>query len=445
MRARVEGRREREGAAAGSPSSAGAAVGSSGLRIVRLLRRIGGIVTEALGMVGLELRGLVDGTEPSREARRLVVPVLRVGRRQEQHQHEYRQLHPSRVAAHGARVHAAAVAAARGLVPSATGLRVLAVPAMPLPRPGERGNAALVVVLVLLGLGLAVPLVLHFTQKAHDQLPVAVLEEYPPERPFVPGEIYASTLAALMDHELRSGTGWRPNDFVLWGPGVLADNNANRQRGIILAVRESTRVLKDHLTKVSSTEYDPNLVTADSAFRNDETRFMLPSAESRFRDGVAALRRYVEGLRTTPPQSKPIAGRNVELIRLMQTWGDLLGDAHANLFKTREADGSRDRPVAERRLLLSRAGRRPRHPPSGARAAGRVPPGPRRPSDRPDAPQGGDRLARRRGHHEAAHRPRRQSVGAHRQSPAQPRRLHCRRAAEAVLDPGGAREVADAG
>src|SRR5262245_54214160 len=181
---------------------------------------------------------------------------------------------------------------------------------MPPPRDPQRGNAALVVVVVLLALGLAVPLVLHFTQKAHDRLPVAVLAEYPPDRPFVRGEIYASTLAALMEHELRDGSGWRPNDFVLWGPGVLADNNANRQRGIILAVRESVRVLKDHLTKVSATEYDPNLVTADTAFRNDEERFMLPSAESKFRDGVAALRRYVEGLRRTPPRSKPIAGRN---------------------------------------------------------------------------------------------------------------------------------------
>ncbi len=211
---------------------------------------------------------------------------------------------------------------------------------MPSPPPGERGNVALVVLLVVLGLGLAVPLALHFTQKAHNRLPVAVLQEYPPERPFVPGEIYASTAAAIMDHELRSGTGWRPNDFVLWGPGVLADNNANRQLGIILGVRESVRVMKDHLTKVSATEYDPNLVAADTAFRNDEHRLMLPSAESKFRDGVAALRRYADGLRATPPQSKPITGRNVELIRLMQTWGDLLGDAHANLFKATEADGS---------------------------------------------------------------------------------------------------------
>jgi hypothetical protein len=208
----------------------------------------------------------------------------------------------------------------------------------------ERGWAAAVLIAVLAALGLSIPLVLHFTQKVHDRLPVEVLAEYPPGRPFVQGEVYASTLAAIMDHELREGTGWRPNDFFLWGPDVMADNNANRQRGIILAVRESLRVLKDHLTKVSSTEYDPNLLLADTAFRNDENRFMLPSAESKFRDGVAALRRYVDGLRTTPPQSKPITGRNVELIRLIQSWGDLLGDAHANLFKAREADGSRVKP-----------------------------------------------------------------------------------------------------
>jgi hypothetical protein len=223
------------------------------------------------------------------------------------------------------------------------GGHVLAVSTMPTSAGRERGNVAIIMLLVV-ALVLAVPLSLHFTQKAHDRLPLSVLADYPANRPFVQGEAYGSTLAALMDHELNSGTGWRPNDFVLWGPGVLADNNANRQRGIIMAVRESTRVLKDHLTKVSSTEYDSNLVEADTAFRNDESKFWLPSAESKFRDGTKALRRYVDGLRETPPQSKPITGRNVELIRLVQAWGDLLGDAHANLFKTTESDGSPVKP-----------------------------------------------------------------------------------------------------
>ena len=201
-------------------------------------------------------------------------------------------------------------------------------------------RAFVVGVVVVLVLGMAVPIVMHVAQRRHDVLPFSIAEAYPRGKPIVRGEVFATTLAALVEHELEGLSGWRPNDFVLWGPGLWADNNANRQLGIITAVRESTRVLKDHLTKVSSTEYDPNLVVADTAFRNDVTRLWLPSAESKLREGVRALRRYVDGLHADPPSSKPLTGRNVELIRLFQAWGDLLGDAHASLFKEREADGS---------------------------------------------------------------------------------------------------------
>jgi len=199
------------------------------------------------------------------------------------------------------------------------------------------------VILVLVGLIPAFvigPLVLHFTQQRHDVLANAPAASAGDEkRP--PGEIYAGTIVAVMQHELEDGTGWRPNDFFLWGPGVWADNNANRQRGIIRGVRESLRVLKDHLTKVSATEFDENLVKADGAFRNDEEKFMLPSAESKFREGIKALDAYIGGLRVEPMRSKPINARHVELIRLYQTWTDLLGDEHAKLMKEVEEDGSK--------------------------------------------------------------------------------------------------------
>jgi hypothetical protein len=178
-----------------------------------------------------------------------------------------------------------------------------------------------------------VPLGLHFAQKRHDRLPFDVTAAYPVDAPLVGGEAFASTLAALVEHELDAPAGWRPNDFFLWGPTVLADNNANRQLGIIQALRESTRVLRDNLTKVSSTEYDPNLLEADTKLRNDERKFWFPSAESRFGDAAKALHRYVEGLARTPPASKPINRRNVELIKLFQTWTDMLGDVHANLLR----------------------------------------------------------------------------------------------------------------
>jgi hypothetical protein len=193
-----------------------------------------------------------------------------------------------------------------------------------------RASALIVGIAVALLLG---PVALHFGQKRHNHLAFGVMEAFPPGEPIASGEVFASTMAAIVDHELSSLMGWRPNDFVLWGPGLWADNNANRQLGIILAARESARVFRDHLTKVSATEYDANLVDADTKLRNDEYKFWFPSAESRFREAVKSLRAYVAGLAQVPPTSKPLNRRNVELIRLLQTWTDMLGDAHSNLLR----------------------------------------------------------------------------------------------------------------
>jgi hypothetical protein len=190
---------------------------------------------------------------------------------------------------------------------------------------------------------LALILALHFGQIRHDRLPLDLARDFPPGEPVPAGAILARTLAALMDHELGGIFGWRPNDFILWGPSLWADNNANRQLGILQTVRETMRVMKDHLTKVSSDQFDQNLVEADTMFRNDARRLWMPSAESRYRNGVRYLEDYVRGLGPALGTSKPITQRNMELLRLFQTWSDLLGDAHANLYRT-EVQGRRLRP-----------------------------------------------------------------------------------------------------
>jgi hypothetical protein len=201
-------------------------------------------------------------------------------------------------------------------------------------------NRLLIVAAALLLVWIGGNLALHFGLKHHDRLDYDINQVFPPDKPVPPGEIYASTLAAIMDHELHTGFGWRPNDFFLWGPKVAADNNSDRQLGIIQAIRETTRVFKDHLTKVSSNQYDPNLVIADTDFRNDAEKWILPSPEGKYDDGIAHLRAYIAGLHTTPPSSRELNTRAVELVRLVQTWTDLLGDAHANLYRATKDDGS---------------------------------------------------------------------------------------------------------
>jgi hypothetical protein len=187
---------------------------------------------------------------------------------------------------------------------------------------------------------LAIDLGLHFGQIRHDRLDYDIEREFPAGRSFPPGAVFGSTLAALVDHELHDAFGWRPNDFFPWGPRVMADNNSNRQLGIIMAVRETTRVFKDHLTKVSSDQYDANLIAADTNFRNDAERWILPTPESRYDLSINHLHKYVAGLRASPKTSRELNVRAVELVRLFQAWTDLLGDAHANLYRTRRDDGS---------------------------------------------------------------------------------------------------------
>src|ERR1700730_9505406 len=185
-------------------------------------------------------------------------------------------------------------------------------------------TSAIVIVVAILGGWIAGGLLLHFGLKRHDRLDYDIDAKFPENQPFKPGEVFATTLAEIVDHELHSTFGWRPNDFFLWGPKVLADNNANRQLGIIMAVRETMRVFKDHLTKVSSNEYDQNLVVADTDFRNDAQKWILPSAESKYDDGIKHLRMYVAGLHTTPPDSRELNTRPVELIRRVQPCTHLL-------------------------------------------------------------------------------------------------------------------------
>src|SRR6201994_2504569 len=98
-------------------------------------------------------------------------------------------------------------------------------------RPGQliRLKRTAVIAAALLAAWFAIILGLHFGQIHHDRLNYQIAQAFPADKPFVPGEIYATTLAAIMDHELHGGFGLRPNDFFLGGPAVMAGNNSKRQ------------------------------------------------------------------------------------------------------------------------------------------------------------------------------------------------------------------------
>src|SRR5260370_2891747 len=95
---------------------------------------------------------------------------------------------------------------------------------------------------------IVINLALHFGQKHHDRLDYDVNTAFPPDKPFLPEEIYATTLAEIMDHELHTGFGWRPNDFFLSAPHVIAANNADHLLVSILSALSAVRGLKELFT-----------------------------------------------------------------------------------------------------------------------------------------------------------------------------------------------------
>jgi hypothetical protein len=207
------------------------------------------------------------------------------------------------------------------------------------PKPHRRigllAAVLLLAVLPLAGIGM------HLTAKAHNDAPFDIDAEFPlvasdgKVAPETKGAALATAMARVLGWEL-TGTGWRPNDILFnpswWG----SDNNANRQLGILLATRVTAQAFSDHLTKTQSDPYDTNLFNAQSALRNRQTQFMLPSFESKMKEAIGDLDAYGAGLKSGDAQarSRPVNLRATELVALANVWESLLGDEHNKLLQT---------------------------------------------------------------------------------------------------------------
>lgn len=143
------------------------------------------------------------------------------------------------------------------------------------------------------------------------------------------GVLVADTVARLMEQELNGPGGWLPNDLVL-SPGWMLDNRPNFQLGVLEVVRYSTLSLKENLSRQRTTDrIDEYCETAFTRFSNDPYRWMMPSAENKYKGGIAALDSYVENLKQGGAYFYP---RSDNLIMLLEQYASLLGGATARLL-----------------------------------------------------------------------------------------------------------------
>jgi hypothetical protein len=117
---------------------------------------------------------------------------------------------------------------------------------------------------------------------------------------------YASTdtLIRVAETLLDKPGGYLSNDML--PPGIFLDNIPNWEFGVLQQVRDLARVFRnDYSRSQSQSREDPDLAVAEPLFFTENDSWLLPPAESRYREAIAGFVRYrdrLTGAREPPAQ-----------------------------------------------------------------------------------------------------------------------------------------------
>jgi hypothetical protein len=164
---------------------------------------------------------------------------------------------------------------------------------------------------------------------AGHPLPDTVLHKPTPK-----GVAFVEAAIKPLQYELEERWwGWRCNDLI-----NLTDNVNMFQLGVLEVTRRTTVALAERIARTGSTDsFDENLEEAMNWFMVKATSFWFPSAESKYRDGLEELEKYLEKLKVG---RATFYTRTDNLIPLLASFEDLMGSCDENLVKQTNEDGS---------------------------------------------------------------------------------------------------------
>jgi hypothetical protein len=110
-------------------------------------------------------------------------------------------------------------------------------------------------------------------------------------RPAVTGYATTSTLIRVAETLLDKPGGYLTNDVM--PPSVFLDNIPNWEFGVLVQVRDLSRVMRNDISRSQTQSVeDRDLAEAEPNFNFDNNSWILPSSESRYRQGIRHLERY---------------------------------------------------------------------------------------------------------------------------------------------------------
>ena len=116
--------------------------------------------------------------------------------------------------------------------------------------------------------------------------------------PVVVGTATTATLIQLMDVLLHKQGGYLSNDVM--PPTVFMDNIPHWEHGVLMQVRDLTRVMRDNMSRSQSqSREDQDLAVAEARFNIEHRAWALPDAQDEYATGVKHLRKYLGRLSDT--------------------------------------------------------------------------------------------------------------------------------------------------
>lgn len=142
--------------------------------------------------------------------------------------------------------------------------------------------------------------------------------------------ILIETTEALLD---KRG-GYLSNDVI--PPSVMLDNIPNWEFGVLQQIRDLAKAMRnDYSRSQTQSEADPDLEIAEPKFNVDSTTWMFPSAEGQYKEGIDAMRKYLDRLQDESQQNAQFYARADNLNEWLSLVEKRLGSLSQRLSKAR--------------------------------------------------------------------------------------------------------------
>lgn len=163
--------------------------------------------------------------------------------------------------------------------------------------------------------------------------PVAAAAGKATAQPAATGYTTAVTVVTLAETLLEKRGGYLAND--LFPPGVYLDNVPNWEFGVLIHLRDFSRVMRSDFgrSQSQSTE-DPDLANAEGLFFFDSQSWIFPSTEDEYREGMERIATYAERLQNPAQATTQFYARADNLSRWLDQVDRRLGDLSQRLSQS---------------------------------------------------------------------------------------------------------------